>query len=221
LETREGEEMKKFGEILKNFLLDLPYNVADIKYSLKKAIQPDYPFNEQDWSTEYTPRKPTFKELLSQSLEADRYTPTQSDSAKVRPLMLPPSKSDVDTKALLTQFGFRPKAIDYLSKIPVKVGNNYVSERAIGTSYPEPRFIGVTPEYSNNSDVLIHEYLHQAPRIIPNKFADLLYKQNQEDKQKYTRRWGKQYMSKPGKMTEERFAQRDLPSGFYKHIFQQ
>ena len=64
--------------------------------------------------------------------------------------------------------------------------------------------------------IIQHELLHQTPRLIPMK---LFHPKNQTIVNDFTKRWGKEYMKRPGALVEEMFADNALPPAYYWHVF--
>lgn len=96
----------------------------------------------------------------------------------------------------------------------------------ISDSYKEnPTQVAVTNQVKKQSvqipngeleTIIRHELLHQAPKGIP---LGTFKSENKDKVNNYIQRWGKKYMSNPGALVEEMFAEKDLPSVYYWHIY--
>lgn len=219
-----------------NVVYDIPYLMANIENYLKSSIQPHVPWVDDAWKTdeEWAAFKPTPRQELEWNMEDLTHVRTDEPSARLAPYYEGPT-SDISPEALqqiLAARGFRPTAANYLSKIPVKVGQRYMNSgdpRTLGEWHPMERFISLPDKDQLNNpdlDVMRHEYLHAAPRLGPlsaknSKVADFVLKNDkgmQNTVPVFTQRWGKQYMSRPGAMAEEMFAEGLYPTLFYNHI---
>lgn len=217
------EQAKQMVDKIKNYLLDVPFILATNKYNAGKTIRPNIPFNENDWVTEAQ-----YQKELQQTHqpELDLYEPnTMTTSASFRPFMLPPTTSDLDVRQTLTNLGFRPAAVEYLSRFPVKVGEKYMNDpNAAGEAYEN--FVGVTPQAATDPAVLKHEYLHESPTTLnpTSRFSqilmNILYPQLNAQKNEFTQRWGQEYMQRPGALQQEEFAENRFPPAYYYHILE-